>query len=101
MKREKGKKAENWNWQAREAKFGAESEISSEYDICSHYGSSFSEDEDAFSISNIKVGALKRSVTKIEAKLKPLNTITSKSKQPKKRRGVSIKGDSDWCTRYV
>lgn len=34
-KREKGKAIENWNWQAHESKFGAESDISSEYDIIS------------------------------------------------------------------
>lgn len=37
MKREKGKAVENWNWQASEAKYGNESDISSEYDIISNY----------------------------------------------------------------
>jgi hypothetical protein len=37
MKREKGRYVENWNWQANESKYGAESDISSEYDIISNY----------------------------------------------------------------
>ncbi len=37
MRREKGKAIENWNWQAHESKYGADSDISSEYDIISNY----------------------------------------------------------------
>ena len=46
MKKEKGRQTENWNWQAHEKKYGAQDEISSEYDIVSHYGfSEHSEEE--------------------------------------------------------
>jgi hypothetical protein len=36
MMKAKGRRAENWNWQARESKFGPDSDISSEYDIISN-----------------------------------------------------------------
>ena len=45
MKKQKGRQIEKWNWQAHEAKFGAQTDISSEYDILSHYGSDSNEEE--------------------------------------------------------
>lgn len=42
MRREKGRAVENWNWQAHESKYGAESDISSEYEIISNYYNSYS-----------------------------------------------------------
>ena len=38
-------KPEDWNWQIRESKYGAESDISSQYDIISHKGDITSEDD--------------------------------------------------------
>jgi hypothetical protein len=51
MRREKGKAVERWNWQAHENKHGAESDISSEYDIISNYHPSDSSNDE--SINNI------------------------------------------------
>lgn len=45
MLRQKGKKVEQWNWQAKESKNGAELIVEDEYDIISHYG--FSSEDDA------------------------------------------------------
>lgn len=48
MRRQKGKAVEKWNWQAHESKFGADSDISSEYEIISNYNfSEYSSEEDA------------------------------------------------------
>lgn len=47
MKREKGSAKENWNWQTYEAKHGAESDISSEYDIISNYNQSSSDENNS------------------------------------------------------
>ncbi len=47
MKREKGKAVERWNWQANETKYGAESDISSEYEIISNYYPSESSNDES------------------------------------------------------
>ena len=46
MRKTKGRQIENWNWQAHEKKYGAQTEISSEYDIVSHYGFSDNSQEE-------------------------------------------------------
>jgi len=46
MRKIKGRQIENWNWQAHEKKYGVQTEISSEYDILSHYGLSDNSQEE-------------------------------------------------------
>jgi hypothetical protein len=46
MRKTKGRQIENWNWQAHEKKYGAQDEISSEYEIVSNYGFSENSDEE-------------------------------------------------------
>jgi hypothetical protein len=63
MQRQKGKKVEAWNWQAMEAKYGPESEVSSQYEILSHYHSS---GEDAKSVGKASVRSRSRPTKKVE-----------------------------------
>ena len=59
MVKAKGKKEEAWNWQAMETKYGAESEVSSEYDILSHYAGS--SEDDAKSVGKVSIASKSRS----------------------------------------
>jgi hypothetical protein len=66
MAKAKGKKEEAWNWQAMESKYGAESEVSSAYDILSHYACS--SDDDAKSVGKMSVASKGRSKAPKRAK---------------------------------
>lgn len=46
MRKQKGRQIENWNWQAHEKKYGVQTEISSEFDILSHYARSEESEEE-------------------------------------------------------
>ena len=59
MAKSKGKKEEAWNWQAMESKYGPESDVSSAYDILSHYA--YSSEDDAKSVGKISVASKGRS----------------------------------------
>ena len=55
MLKKKGKKEEAWNWQVMESKYGAESEVSSEYNIVSQYAGS--SEDDAKSVGKASVAS--------------------------------------------
>ena len=37
MRKTKGRQIENWNWQSHDSKYGAPTQIGSDYEILSHY----------------------------------------------------------------
>ena len=69
MLRQKGKKEEQWNWQAKESKNGAELILEDDYDIISHYG--FSSEDDAKSVGKASVRSKGRPKKAETQKLKP------------------------------
>lgn len=81
MLKKKGKKLEQWNWQAWDAKYGHESEVSSQYDIVSQYA--HSSDDDAKSVGKMSVrskGRIEMAPTKRAETTKPKRTTTKKVK---------------------
>jgi hypothetical protein len=78
MLRQKGKKVEQWNWQAKERKNGAEFMVEDEYDIISNYG--FSSEDDAKSVGKASTrskGRPKKAETQIlKSAMKKSKTVS-------------------------
>jgi hypothetical protein len=78
MLRQKGKKVEQWNWQVKETKNGAEFMVEDEYDIISNYG--FSSEDDAKSVGKASTrskGRPKKAETQIlKSAMKKLKTVS-------------------------